>query len=450
MMDCLRKGLSDMNRRLRIAINAQILPGRGAGGIESVLVGLIHALGQLDDGPEEYTIITHWQAPEWLRPFIGANQRIVTGPTLTPQVGALEMVGQKLGPLRPLAGKVWALSTRLIPSPTPVGPQVAISDGFYEDLRCDVIHFPYQSFVVTAIPSIYNPHDLQHLHYPQFFDPATIASREVFYRAGCQFSRTVVTESEWAKRDIVNQYALYPDKVQVIPLAAPTLAHHPPLREALDAVQHRYQLQHPFAFYPAMIWEHKNHLRLLEAIALLRDREGLVLRLVCTGYQHPRFWPQVEERIHSLNLHDQVQFLGIVPSEDLRPIYRLAQFVVIPTLFEAASEPVFEAWQEGTPVTCSAVTSLPEQVGDAALLFDPLSIEAIASALRTMATKREVRDELAMAGARRSQDFSWERTAKSYRAVYRRAAGHPLTEEDRFLLSWDWMRERRLEKAEQT
>jgi len=91
------------------------------------------------------------------------------------------------------------------------------------------------------------------------------------------------------------------------------------------------------------------------------------------------------------------------------------------------------------------VTSLPEQAADAALLFDPLSAEAIAEAVAKMATNPELRDDLRKRGASRLQDFSWERTAKAYRAVYRRAAGYRLSEEGRWLLSWDWMREPRRE-----
>jgi glycosyltransferase involved in cell wall biosynthesis len=121
----------------------------------------------------------------------------------------------------------------------------------------------------------------------------------------------------------------------------------------------------------------------------------------------------------------------------------MAQFVVIPTLFEAASGPLYEAWYDGAPVACSNVTSLPEQASDAALLFDPRSTESIAAAVAEMATNGKLRETLRERGERRLKDFSWERTAKAYRAVYRRAAGQPLEEEDRWLLTWDWMRDRK-------
>jgi glycosyltransferase involved in cell wall biosynthesis len=435
-----------MKEPLTIAINAQLIPDQSNGGIESVLIGLISALGKLCDGPEEYIIIGHWQEPEWLNPYIGPNQHIILGPRPSPQVedwkpGRLEPFKRILGPLRPSLRAVWRELFPLPPEPVlPSWPEVPLSDGFYEKLSSDVIHFPWQNFVVCAIPSIYNPHDLQHLHYPQFFTPSTITRRETIYPIGCHLAKTVVVGSHWIKEDVVRQYHTDPNKIQVIPWAPPTQAYPEPSPELLNSVIIKYKLDRPFAFYPAMTWKHKNHIRLLEALAFLRDQKGVTINLVCTGAFISDHWPQIMTIVNSLNLGEQVQFLGMVSKEELRAIYRLAQFVVVPSLFEAASGPVFEAWQDNVPVTCSTVTSLPEQVGDAALLFDPYSVEAIADAVQRLSMDPILRTELVKGGQRRLQDFSWERTARAYRAVYRRAASYPLTEEDQYLLSWDWMR----------
>ena len=99
--------------------------------------------------------------------------------------------------------------------------------------------------------------------------------------------------------------------------------------------------------------------------------------------------------------------------------------MIFPTLLEAISLPIFEAWLAGLPVACSNVTALPEQVRDAALIFDPTSVEAIAGAVARMATDADLRRDLQRRGHERIKDFTWERTAKAYRAVYRRAAGFP-------------------------
>jgi glycosyltransferase involved in cell wall biosynthesis len=442
--------LAERDGPLRVAIDARFRPKQGAGGIESVLIGLVHALGQLRDGDEEYLIVGPPDDPYWLKPYSGPNQRFFDypAPEASPseRAGGLEIAKRAMGPLRPVASRVLR---KLMTPPQQAArawPEVPVSDGFHESLGCDVLHFPHQGFTLCALPTVYNPHDLQHVHYPQFFQPSELARRETIYGAGCRLSRTVVVASGWVKEDVERHYRLDGGKVQVIPWAAPTNAYSAPRDELVASVREQYGLSQPFAFYPAMTWEHKNHLRLLDALALLRDRDRVKVRLVCTGHR-TEFWPRIEQRLRALGLEGQASFIGLVSPEALRAIYGLAQFVIIPTLFEAASGPLFEAWQEGTPVACSTVTSLPEQAGDAALLFDPLSVEAIATALARMASDGALREELRRRGARRLLDFSWELTAKAYRAVYRRAAGRPLDDEDAALLSRNWMRDSAVREA---
>jgi glycosyltransferase involved in cell wall biosynthesis len=322
-------------------------------------------------------------------------------------------------------------------------PRSAASRNFYQGLGCHVVHFPFQYFEACGLPSVYNPHDLQHLHHPEFFTPAEVARREALHPSAFREAHTVVAASEFVKRDIVGRYGVGPSKVQVIPWAPPPLEHSErrTAEYSAPAVRKKFGLtDRPFALYPAMTWEHKNHLRLLEALAFLRGRHGLEVDFVCTGFKTD-FWPHVERRMRELGLEGQVKFPGLVSQDELRSLYCAAQFVFVPTLFEAASAPIFEAWQLCAPVACSAVTSLPEQVAGAALLFNPFSVEEVASALARMATNRGLRAKLRRLGARRLGDFSIERTARAYRAVYRRAAGYALDSEDRRLLGWDWMRE---------
>jgi glycosyltransferase involved in cell wall biosynthesis len=319
-------------------------------------------------------------------------------------------------------------------------PEVPASDGFYENLGCDIVHFPSSSFTVCAVPSIYNPHDLQHLHFPQFFSPSVLAWREAIYRAACHFARAVVVNSQWVKDDVVQQYGISPKKVQVIPEGPATHLASEPSAEALARTKERHALPESFAFFPGVNWPHKNHLRLLDALAHLRDHKGLVVPLVCSGSLHMPFWAQIESRIAEHGLTNQVQFLGFVPEVDLRCLYRLARCLILPTLFEANSLPIFEAWLEGTPVACSNVTALPEQVADAGILFDPLDHIAIGDALSRLFADIELCEDLGTRGRRRLQAFDWQRTARAYRAVYRRTAGHPLSDEDRMLLESDWMR----------
>lgn len=433
-------GLSDV---LRIAIHIDVTPGLSGGTAQSTQ-GLIRWLGQLD-GPERYVLSAQTpEQAEWISGYRGSNQKVVFSRSSSRRQWTSSSNGSATATLRertkamlrPSVERIRGLMGRL----TPQLPTLPLSDGYYESLECDVVHFPTQPFILCALPTIYNPHDLQHLHYPQFWTPWELARRETVYRGACQFANTVVVGSQWIKDDVVRQYAVSPDKVQIIPWAPPTVQYPAIDTAQFQAIRQRLRLPETYAFYPAVTWPHKNHLRLLDALAELRDKRGLTVNLVCSGAQD-EFWPKIDRRIAELNLASQVKFLGFISEADLRAVYRLAQFLVLPSLFEADSCPIHEAWSEGLPVASSNLTGLPDQVGDAGLLFDAKSVSSIADALQAMSTDAKLRQHLIARGHRRVGDFDWERTAKAFRAVYRRAAHAMLTEEDRWLLSWDWMRE---------
>lgn len=321
-----------------------------------------------------------------------------------------------------------------------VWPEVTLSDGYVESLGLDVLHFYTQGYTICAVPTVYNPHDLQHIHYPQFFKAWDIAWRDVFYRTASRLSHAIIVNSQWIKDDVVKQFGLAPDKVQVVPEAAPTSFMSTITDADRARTLQRYGLTGKFLLYPNNTWPHKNHARLLEALAYLRDERGIVAPLVSTGARHEPSWARLSARVDELGLSDQVKFLGFVSETELRALYQAARCVVVASLFEANSLPIFEAWAEGTPVASSNVTALPEQVGDAGLLFDPNDPQSMGDALARILTDDALCADLIAKGKRRLADFDWARTAAAYRAVYRKAAGTPLAETDRALLAHDWMR----------
>jgi glycosyltransferase involved in cell wall biosynthesis len=434
------QGTASGSRQLRVGICVRNFAHTE--GKSQVLLGLVHALGRLHDGPEHYLVVV--QSPrvkDWLEPYRGPNQEVIVHPHLGERSGSYQATSASVAKAvkNVLAPALKRVQHTL--SPARHWPEVPLSDGFFESLRCDVVHFPQQWFMVCNIRSVYNPHDLQHLVHPHYMSQSDFVWSEVLSAAGCRFAHTVVAGTQWVKEDIVKRYGTDPDKIQVIPWASPTEFYSEPKATDLTQVLRQYRLEQPFAILPANTWKHKNHVRLLEAIAYLRDTERLTVRLVCTGGKLPQFWPEIETRMRELRLENQVKFLGTVSDADLRALYRLSQFLVMPTLYEADSNPIHEAWFEDVPVASSNCTALPDQVKDAGLLFDPTDVRAIAAALARMSTDAALREELKQRGRRRAKDFSWDRTAKAFRASYRRAADFPLTEEDKWLLQWDWLRD---------
>ena len=416
---------------MRIAIDAQLQPTGHWGGVEQFVLGLVHALGRLDDGAEEYVIVGHWENADWLKPHLGPNQELVKAPP----PNTLEPVKQRLGPLRAPARRFlrrWRRLTRRVPgSPANVALE---PNRFYESLGVALVHFPFQIFSYCRLPIIYNPHDLQHLHYPQFFSREDVAARESTYSVACRIAQAVVTDAKWVKDDIGRQYGVASEKIFAIPMGAPTELYDDITAPLLAEVKAKFHLAQTFAFYPAQTWQHKNHLRLLDALAALRDDAGISLPLVCTGKLNEH-WPKIKARIRALGLQSHVQFLGFIEPNDLRALYHLAQFVIHPSLFEGGGLPILEAFREGAPVACANVTSLPEYAGNAALYFDPTSVTSIADAAKRMTTDAALRESLCARGAVRVREFTWERTARMYRALYRQIAGQRLSDSERDLLA---------------
>ena len=296
------------------------------------------------------------------------------------------------------------------------------------------MHFAAQSAFLTGVPSIYHPHDLQHVHLPENFTRFERGRRDVEYSTFCERATTVVVTSTWVHDDVIHHLGLPPDKVAVVPWAPPTLAYEALGANELAVVRARLGLPSRFLFYPSQAWPHKNHLTLFRALARLRDESGLRIPLVCTGGS-TSYAAELLRHRRALGLGEQVLWLGFVSPTDLRALFDLCTGVVLPTLFEAASGPMWEAFLAGAPVACSTVTSLPAQAGDAALLFDPHDERGLANAVRRLWLDEVLREELAARGRVRVQQFTWRRTAKLFRAHYRQVAGRQLDHTDEALLN---------------
>jgi glycosyltransferase involved in cell wall biosynthesis len=280
------------------------------------------------------------------------------------------------------------------------------------------------------VPNIYHPHDLLYHHLPHVIPPRERVKRDVMLRSFCHAADLVSVTSSWVKRDVMRQFALPDEKVAVVPLTGSLTAYPAPTPQDLSATRDKFRLPDAYVFYPAQTWPHKNHAVLLEALAILRDRNGLVVPLVSSGRQDDHY-PALLRKVRDLRLDGRVQFLGFVTPIELQCLYRLCRCVAIPTLFEAASGPLNEAFMAGAPAACSNVTSLPEQAGDSALVFDPHRPDHIADAILRLWTDPALRQTLIERGRANVARFTWAKTARHFRAHYRKLGNRPLTDEDR-------------------
>ncbi len=273
---------------------------------------------------------------------------------------------------------------------------------------------------LRGIPTLLTVHDLFFRHYPDYHKPLNRWYLNLTLKMYCERATHLIAVSEYTRQDVLRSYGLPPDKVRVIYEAAAP-AFHPQTPEAVARVRARYGLPERYILAVSTIEPRKNYTRLLQAFERLHA-EGLSEALVIVGRKGWLF----EAFFHALELspaRQAVRFPGYVLDDDLPALYAGAQAFAFPSLAEGFGLPLLEAMACGTPSVASNVTSLPEIGGDAAVLVDPLDVEAIYTGLRRVLTDAALREALRERGLRRAAQFSWERAARETLALYREMAG---------------------------
>ena len=397
---------------MRIFINCSLELGGGNGGTEQFVEGLVRGLAQLDSGHEFILGVTPG-GEGWLGPQVTDSMRLLPIPAAEPRrsVRPIEArLRKRLAPAKRRIKKTFGRRS-LLPN-TNFGRWIDL-------LNPDVCHFPYQVWSPTRAPSVLNLHDVQHLHFPQFFSKEQLRGRAEWEVWSHQVEILAVG-AEWTRLDFIEKFEVSPATVRVVPMASPLEGLAPVNDSFLSRTQKYYSLPTVFGLYPATTWRHKNHVALVEALSLMRN-SGLTI--ICTGRKTDSWWPEIVKSVDELDLGERFRFLDFVSPEELKALYRLATFVIIPSLFEGGgSFAAFEALSEGVPLACSEVTTLTEVVGDAALLFDPSSGVSIANAMGRLLADSQLRDSLREAGTKRNARYSWRSTAKGYVRLYEEVA----------------------------
>jgi glycosyltransferase involved in cell wall biosynthesis len=278
----------------------------------------------------------------------------------------------------------------------------------------DLVHYAVTVPIPdTSLPRVVTLHDVQHRDLPQLFSRAERGYRRWAYDGAVRRADVVVTSSEFSRGRIVELLGVPADRVEAIHFG---IEHERFTPEGEDGSVGALGLPPRFALYPANLWPHKNHERLVEALAQVPDRE---LALVLTGQVYGRL-DGLMRRARELGLAERVRHLGHVPHEALPALYRRATAVVFPSLYEGFGAPPLEAMACGCPVATSNRASLPEVCGDAALAFEPDSAESIAAALARVTSDEDLRRRLRAAGLGRAAAFTWAVAAERHAKIYAR------------------------------
>jgi glycosyltransferase involved in cell wall biosynthesis len=261
-------------------------------------------------------------------------------------------------------------------------------------------------------------HDLIYLVHPEaHFGVLALGMRVVVGQAARRSDRLIAV-SQSTGNDLEQRLHIKPERIDVVPNGVHTPP-SPPRPAAIAAARDRYELGSRQVVLAASAKRpHKNLIRLLDAVALLEERPILLLPGYPTDHEQ-----DLREHAAQLGIAADCRFLGWVEHDELEELYALADVFVMPSLYEGFGLPVLEAMIRGVPVACSDRSSLPEVVGDAALLFDPEDVGAIAGALRRLLAQPETRARLSEAGRQRAAQFSWQRTAAETARTYEKTVG---------------------------
>jgi glycosyltransferase involved in cell wall biosynthesis len=285
--------------------------------------------------------------------------------------------------------------------------------------RASLFHEPHYVLPpLTPCRSVVTIHDCIHLRFPQYL-PSRAAHA---YARGALWAAThksdrILTVSEASKRDILDYFHVPEQKIDVIYNAIDERFNEPPAPDDIERVKVRYQLNDPFVLYAGNIKPHKNLERLIEAFHMFRRPMFEHVKLLIIGDEISKY-ATLRRAVHRLKLHKHVRFFGFVPDQTLAALYRLAAVFVFPSLYEGFGLPPLEAMASGAPVITSNVSSLPEVVGDAAVLIDPYDPEAIADAMRRVLSDEALRQQLKERGLVRARHFSWDRSVRRVHEIY--------------------------------
>ena len=269
--------------------------------------------------------------------------------------------------------------------------------------NCDLWVFPSQDIwsYSLPVPALGTIHDLMHRYerkFPESSSHKEYQSREQHYSRMCKDAKGILVDSKIGKQQIIDSYHIPNGKVHILPFIAPKYIYR-----TTTNIHNNLNLPPKYLFYPAQFWEHKNHKALVRAMSLLITKLP-DLKMVFVGSPNNGYNSLIK-LIKKLGLQDVFTFLDQVPNEQMRELYTNAHALIMPTFFGPTNIPPLEAFVCGCPVAVSNIYGMPEQVGDAGLLFNPNSDTEIAETINKLWTDEDIIKDLVEKGYQKSKNW---------------------------------------------
>lgn len=299
-----------------------------------------------------------------------------------------------------------------------------------KSLRCDLVHIPHLFWWPRALPCRYvmTVHDvLDHLYRDRGRSGLRRSLHFHMTRQVLQGASRVFAVSKFTKLEIEKLFSISAGKIQVIYNAIDERFLHGHASDSdRQFLAERYQVNYPFLLYAGRISPQKNLVRIIEAFAALKpelekENQYLDLKLIIIGDELSKH-PDLRRTVVRSGVQNDVRFLGFVPIDTLRIFYDVAKVFVFPSLYEGFGLPPLEAMAHGTPVLTSNSSSLPEVVGNAAVLVNPENVFEIRRALQRVLLDQTFRERLKERGYAQVQRFSWATSAAQVLTAYREVA----------------------------
>ena len=282
----------------------------------------------------------------------------------------------------------------------------------------DLLHsLHYTQPVRLGCPSVVTIHDMTFFLFP---DLHTRAKRLFFpfaIRSSVRRADALVAISESTRQDSIRLLGVSPQKIFTTQLGITGEFREAKEKDLLINIREKYDLPDLFILFVGLVEPRKNIPFLIRAFKALVV-EGIKHKLVIAG-RFGWMYQEVFNQIEELGLKDRVQFTGYLPQDDLPMVYNLASLFVYPTKYEGFGFPALEAMACGTPVITTAISSLPEIVGDAGILVPPGDEQALTGAMAEVLRDSTLSNQLRTRGLQRSEYFTWERTARETMKVYK-------------------------------
>ncbi|MDR0449939.1 MAG: glycosyltransferase family 4 protein [Treponema sp.] len=234
----------------------------------------------------------------------------------------------------------------------------------------------------------------------------------------------IIAVSEWVKQELVELVKVKESRIDVVPNGIDSSAFYPrPRNEEATILIQPFSFRRPYVLCVSRLdYPVKNHIRLIKAFGIFKERTRFPYRLVLAGGDSHGS-ERVKEAASSSPYRNDIFFTGHFPLNSLPELYAGADFVVLPSMYEGFGMGVLEAMASGIPVACARAASLPETAEHAALYFDPLNAEDMADRMVTLATARDVYRECRRLGLERAKAFSWDRCAEMTLRIIQETAG---------------------------